>query len=116
MTKFKDSKFGKLLTNRFVKMGIKSIPFVGGPLGNLLDDTTERVKEITKGMRGNEGSKANRSYIDIKFKKIGSEPGTLTGDEWTALIASVILGGLLIYALITGDWESAEKGKDFIGN
>ncbi len=104
MTKFRDSKIGKLLTNRFVKMGIKSIPLLGGPLGNLLDDTTERVIGRTNG--------------GIRTERIvgGSESGTLTGDEWTALIASVILGGLLIYALITGDWEGAQKGKDFIGD
>ena len=108
--KFKDTKIGKLLTNRFVKMAIKSIPLVGGPLGNILDDTTERVKERTEEMRG------DKQYIDIKDKIIGSESGNLTGDEWTALIGSLILGGLLVYALITGDWESAEKGKNFLEN
>jgi len=97
--KFRDTKFGKLLTNRFVKMAIKAIPLVGGPLGNILDDTT--VKETTSAL-------GTHRIIE------GSEPGGLSGDEWTALIGSVILGGLLVYALITGDWEGAEKGKGFI--
>ena len=101
MKKFKDTKFGKLLTSRIGKIAIKSIPILGGPLGNILDDTTEREAENIKGIPS------------LPLAR-GSEPGSLTGDELTALVASIILGGLLIYALVTGDWETAEKGKDFI--
>jgi len=104
MKKFKDTKFGKLVTSRIGKIAIKSIPMIGGPLGNILDDTTERETE-----RVNGGIRTERVVR-------GSESGSLTGDELTALITSIILGGLLVYALITGDWETAEKGKSFIEN
>jgi len=104
MKRFKDMKFGKLVTSRIGKVLIKSIPIVGGPLGNILDDTTERETE-----RINGGIRTERVVR-------GSESGSLTGDELTALVTSIILSGLLVYALITGDWDTAEKGKSFIGN
>ena len=99
MKKFKDTKFGRLVTSRIGKIAIKSIPLIGGPLGNILDDTT--IKEKT-------------SALGTEKTVEGSEPGSLTGDEWAALIGVIVTTGLLIYAMVTGDWETAEKGKGLI--
>lgn len=38
----------------------------------------------------------------------------ITGDSIIDIIKYGVMVGLIIYAIVTGDWESAEKGKTFI--
>lgn len=101
MKKFKDMGIGRfLLGSPMVKMAVKSIPVVGDIISPILDDTT-RTKRETK------GGLTRTEHIE------GSEPGQITKEELLPiLIRWGILVGLIIYALISGDWEGAEKGKD----
>ncbi|MCH8860716.1 MAG: hypothetical protein IH843_06240 [Thaumarchaeota archaeon] len=56
------------------------------------------------------------------FRNIKSKTGgvgkinfsAITGDSIIDIIKYGVMVGLIIYALKTGDWASAEKAKDFI--
>lgn len=70
------------------------------------------LKVVTKIL----GSSVLRN-IKSKTGGVGNvNKGAITGDAIIDIVKYATLLGLVIYALITGDWESAEKGKDFIGN
>lgn len=56
------------------------------------------------------------------FRNIKSKTGgvgkinlkAIIGDSIIDIIKYGVMVGLIIYAIVTGDWESAEKGKTFI--
>ncbi len=58
------------------------------------------------------------------FRNIKSKVGgmgninrdSIGGDMVYDLIKLLIIASLIVYAIKTGDWETAEKGKDFIQN
>ncbi len=103
MKKIKDMGIGRfLLGSPMVKMAIKSIPIVGDIISPILDDTTRSERETKKGL-------TRVNYIE------GSRPGQITKEELLPiLIRWGILVGLIIYALISGNWEVAERAKEFI--
>jgi len=70
------------------------------------------LKVVTKIL----GSSVLRN-IKSKTGGVGNvNKGAITGDAIIDIIKYAALLGLVVYALVTGDWTGAEKGKDFIGN
>lgn len=103
MKKFKNMGIGRfLLGSPMVKMAIKSIPIVGDIISPILDDTTRTERETKGGL-------TRTKHIE------GSEPGQITKEELLPiLIRWGIVVGLIIYALISGNWDAAERAQDFI--
>jgi len=100
--KLKNTKLIKfLLGSPLIRMGIKSIPIVGDIAGQFLDNT-EKIDN-------------NKPSLGKPVVLEGSAEGSITKAEvFPIIIRYGILLGLIIYALKTGDWEGAEKGRDLI--
>jgi len=96
--KFKDRLIGKfLLGSPLIRTAIKSIPLVGDLAGQFMDNT-EKIK-VEQGQS---------QVVE------GSAEGSITKEEMLPiLIRWGIIVGLIIYALTTGDWESAERANEF---
>ncbi len=71
-------------------------------LPKIISILAPKIFKVIKNLKSKEGGKGN---FNMK----------LLGKDIAIDVAKIALIGLLIYALITGNWEAAEKGKEFLG-
>ena len=90
--RFKETRFGKVLLNPTVKVLLKSVPFVGGLAGNILDE----VNGHGEGELISDAGTINRSDLIPQLVQIG----------WAVLLAGLALAGVI-------SWEDAETAKSF---
>lgn len=86
--KFKETKFGKLLTSPVAKMLIKTLPLgIGSMAGNILDETEN------------------------------SQPGEVNKEDLIPQLIKLAFYIVLVYLAIKGgiSWDDAEAAKGFIG-